>query len=82
MGFELPDQRVKVGGISMKQKRRGTVSLVCGIICIVFCIFSLALGLVFGEDLMEKQDMLMNLVWIAFGIYFCYIGIKMRKNGD
>lgn len=66
----------------MKQKRRGTIALICGIICIVSSIIVLALGLIFGNDLVGIKDILMCSVWIALGIYFCCRGIKMRKKED
>ena len=67
----------------MKQKTRGTVTLVCGIVCIVFSIIALVLRFALGEDLMGSKSILICLAWIALGIYFCYLGRKMKKeNGS
>lgn len=66
----------------MKQKTRGTVTLVCGIVCIVSSVIVLVLRLALGEDLVGNGDILMSLVWIALGVYFCCLGRKMRKKED
>ena len=66
----------------MKQKTRGTVTLVCGIVCIVFSIIALVLRFALGEDLMGSKSILICLAWIALGIYFCYLGRKMKKEKD
>lgn len=43
----------------MNQKTRGTVTLVCGIVCIVSSIIILALRIVWGEALVGNKDILM-----------------------
>lgn len=43
----------------MNQKTRGTVTLVCGIVCIVSSIIILALRIVWGEALVGNKGILM-----------------------
>lgn len=64
----------------MKKKTRGTVTLVCGIICVLSAAALIAVRLGFGNDFEGRISIPMNLVWIALGIYLCYIGIKMRND--
>lgn len=66
----------------MNQKTRGTISLICGIVCIVFSIIILALRLVWGEELVGNENILMPPLWIALGVYFCYQGRKMKNKKD
>ena len=66
----------------MNQKTRGTVTLVCGIVCIVASLTILVLRFVLGEELVGNKDILMCPVWIALGVYFCYSGRKMKKKND
>ncbi len=66
----------------MSQKTKGTVTFVCGIIMSVSGAIVLILQLGFGEAVQDTYSSLMYLVWIALGIYLCYLGRKMRKNGS
>lgn len=66
----------------MNQKTKGTISLICGIVCIVASLTILALRFVLGEELVGNKDILMCPVWIALGVYFCYSGRKMKKKND
>lgn len=66
----------------MNQKTKGTISLICGIVCIVVSLTILALRFVLGEELVGNKDILMCPVWIALGVYFCYSGRKMKKKND
>ena len=66
----------------MNQKTKGTISLICGIVCIVASLTILVLRFVLGEELVGNKDILMCPVWIALGVYFCYSGRKMKKKND
>ena len=66
----------------MKKKTRGTVTLVCGIICVLSAVALIAVRLGFGNDFEGRISIPMNLFWIALGIYFCYLGIKTRKKDN
>lgn len=65
-----------------ESEKRGTITPICGIICIVSSIIVLALQLILGEDLAEGNNILVYPLWIALGIYFCYLGRKMRNKKD
>lgn len=65
----------------MNQKTKGTVLLVCGIVSIVSSIILLVLRLVLGEAFVENKDLFLCLVWIVLGVYFCYNGRKVKKDG-
>lgn len=71
-----------LGDDNMKKKTRGTVTLVCGIICVLSAAALIVVRLGFGNDFEGRISIPMNLVWIALGIYFCYLGIKMRKKDN
>ena len=64
----------------MKEKTRGTITLVCGIICVLSAAALIAVRLGLGNDFEGRISIPMNLVWIALGLYLCYLGIKMRKK--
>lgn len=64
----------------MNQKTKGTVMLVCGIICLVSSIILIILRSVTGEEYVDNKEMFMCLVWIVLGIYFCYQGWKAKKR--
>ena len=64
----------------MNQKTRGTVTLICGIVCIVASVIILVLRLVLGEELVGNKDILMCPFWIALGVYFCYLSRKIKKE--
>lgn len=55
--------------------------LVCGIVSIVSSIILLVLRLVLGEAFVENKDLFLCLVWIVLGVYFCYNGRKVKKDG-
>ena len=54
----------------MKKKTRGTVTLVCGIICVLSAAALIVVRLGFGNDFEGRISIPMNLFWIALGIYF------------
>ena len=68
--------------INMKKKTIGTVTLVCGIICVLSAAALIVVRLGFGNDFEGRISIPMNLFWIALGIFFCYLGIKMRKKDN
>lgn len=65
----------------MNQKTKGTVMLVCGIVCLVSSMILIVLRCVTGEAFVENKDLFLCLVWIALGVYFCYNGRKVKKDG-
>ena len=64
----------------MNPKTRGTVTLVCGIICIISTLILIVLRLATGEAYVENKDIVMGLIWGALGVYFCYQGWKAKKD--
>lgn len=64
----------------MKKKTRGTITLVCGIFCILCEVLFIMLNLVFKYDFDGRTNMLSSIFLLVLGIYLCYLGIKMRKN--
>ena len=66
----------------MKKKTRGTIALVCGIICVLCEVLFIILNLVFKYDFDGRTNMLSNIILLALGIYLCYLGIKMRKKDN
>lgn len=66
--------------MKMKQKTKGAVILICGIICIVSAIIIFAMRLVFGEEIVDNIDFISIFLWLALGAYFCRLGTKMRKK--
>lgn len=66
----------------MKKKTRGTITLVCGIICALCEVLFIILNLAFKYDFDGKTNMLSNIILLALGIYLCYLGIKMRKKDN
>lgn len=66
----------------MNQKKRGTITLVCGIICLVSAVVLLILRLIFGENLVSDTETLLCPLWIVLGVYFCYLSRKMKKKND
>lgn len=69
------------GRLYMNQKTKGTVMLVCGIVCLVSSLILIVLRCVTGEAYVKNKDVFMCLVWIALGVYFCYQGWKAKKDG-
>lgn len=55
--------------------------LVCGIVCLVSSMILIVLRCVTGEAFVENKDLFLCLVWIALGVYFCYNGRKVKKDG-
>ena len=66
----------------MKKKTRGTIALVCGIICVLSEALILVLSLVFPADFGGETNVLSTILFLALGVYFCYLGIKMRKEDN
>ena len=66
----------------MKKKTRGTITLVCGIICILCEVLFIILNLAFKYDFDGRTNMLSNIILLVLGIYLCYLGIKMRKQDN
>ena len=60
----------------MKNKTRGTISLVCGIICVLCEVLFIILNLAFKYDFDGRN----NIALLILGIYLCYIGVKKRKE--
>lgn len=66
----------------MKKETKGTIAFVCGIISLVCGVVVLVLSLLLGEGSQGFFDVTGNLAMIAMGIYFIYIGRKMKKKED
>lgn len=66
----------------MKQETKGTITFVCGIICLVAGVIVLVLSLLLGDEPTGIYDVISNLAMIALGIYFIYLGRKMKKKAD
>ncbi len=64
----------------MKKETRGTITLVCGIICVLCEALFIILNLAFKYDFDGRTNMLSNVFFLVLGLYLCYIGIKMRKK--
>lgn len=64
----------------MKQETKGTITFVCGIICLVSGVIALVLSLLLGAESQGSIDVIRNLSMIALGIYFIYLGRKMKKK--
>lgn len=56
--------------------------IICGIVCIVSGGIILVFRLGFDEVVLGSTDIPMSLTWFVVGIYFCYLGRKMRKKED
>lgn len=66
----------------MKKETRGTITLVCGIICVLCEALFIILNLAFKYDFDGRTNMLSNVFFLVLGLYLCYIGIKMRKKDN
>lgn len=64
----------------MKKKTRGTISLVCGIICILCEVLFIILNLAFKYDFDGRTNIVSNIALLILGIYLCYNGVKKRKE--
>ena len=64
----------------MKKESKGTITFVCGIICLVYGVIALVLSLLLGAESQGSIDVIRNLSMIALGIYFIYLGRKMKKK--
>lgn len=61
----------------MKKKTRGTITLVCGAICVLCEVLFIILDLAFKYDFDGSTNMFSNIFLLAVGIYLCYLGIKV-----
>lgn len=64
----------------MKNKTRGTISLVCGIIRVLCEVLFIILNLAFKYDFDGRNNIVSNIALLILGIYLCYIGVKKRKE--
>lgn len=62
----------------MSRKTRGTIILVCGMICLVGAGIMLAVRLLNGTG-MEISEISELVLSFVLGIYFCQLGVKKRK---
>lgn len=66
----------------MKKETKGTITFVCGIICVISAVIALVVSLMLGGESQGAYDVIQNLAVIALGIYFIYLGRKMKKKED
>ena len=64
----------------MSQKKRGKITLACGIVCIVSSVVLLVLRLLYGGAVVGGKEIVLSVVWAALGTYFCWIGRKQQKS--
>ena len=59
----------------MKNKTRGTISLVCGIICVLCEVLFIILNLAFKYDFDGRNNIVSNIALLILGIYLCPIPV-------
>lgn len=64
----------------MKIKTRGTIILICGIVSILFSALFIVLNLAFDIKVNESGGIVTDILFIIFGIYFCFLGVRIRNK--